>query len=94
MFLKCFLKKHYTDFPAKSADYIFYIFLYICSNIPKAEKLAATNYVFTCEESVIPDSILEISDIYTYFKSEKDKGNFIIKPLEDICLKEISYIHT
>lgn len=69
-------------------------YLYICSNIPKAEKLPAINYVFTCEESVIPDSVLEISDIYTYFKSEEDKGNFIIKPLEDICLKEISYIHT
>lgn len=67
-------------------------YLYSCYCLPDMEALPQINGVRTSMQSVKPDEVSEIPDLYTYYKEQEEKALFCIKPYGSISDKEMDFV--
>lgn len=68
-------------------------YLYMCENLPAAENPTQINCAYTCTEAVKIDSVMEIPDLYEYYKEQEKRGLFTIKPFADVSQKELEFVY-
>lgn len=66
-------------------------YLYECSSLKNLDNPTQINCAYTCTESVKPDKVTEISDLYAFFRERESKGLFKIKKRTDISEREMQF---
>lgn len=64
-------------------------YLYYCHDLKNVQNPTQINCAYTCMEPVQIDGMIEIPDLYEYFKEQEEKGLFRIKPLQEVSEKEL-----
>lgn len=67
-------------------------YLYECMHLENAENPTNISCAYTCREPIKISKVIEISNLYTYFKEQQSKGVFRVKPREQISEKEIQFV--
>lgn len=68
-------------------------YLYECKHLDNTDNPTEINCAYACSEPVKPDKVIEISDLYTYFKDQESKKRFFIKRRKDISEKEMRFVY-